>query len=210
MPISHLKEILDESKFPVTCIDINGDFELKEYPPDTSATPGELKKVVDFKNDHNEKIKIIKFLCDNHQGFLNKHKNGYTQICDYLIFVPNGEVIDLVFCELKQTLNDINNIDNIKRPIKQLKSTIPLVEYILSAIKIHHKKEKKIKQHYVILIHGTTSKRSVSRRDRVQIMNADTAQEMENDITYMKKENIRFFYTDSISTSELISQFISP
>lgn len=91
-------------------------------------------ELVDFPNNHAVSVKLPQ----NQEGFLKEGR--LTKICDYLIIIPQGDRnMDIVFCELKKTLNDDkeNKESKVKKASQQIKSTMPLFRYIESAVETH-------------------------------------------------------------------------
>jgi len=76
-------------------------------------------------------------------------RSGYKRSCDYLILVLRaGGAIDVYFIELKKTLHQGND-SVLQEAFKQILSTIPLWDYLISMVYIHLAKGSKIKKNFV-------------------------------------------------------------
>ena len=89
-----------------------------------------------------------------------REQEGYKKYCDYLIFVPCDGYIDAYFIELKATLN-FEHQKAIKEGCNQILCTIPVLQYFISMVNIHHGKKARIKRHYVVI-----GERESSRLDK--------------------------------------------
>jgi hypothetical protein len=94
------------------------------------------------------------------EGFLNQDKEPYTQICDYLIFIPDNDKLKIVFCELKSGVDK----DEKEKGGKQIVSTIPLLQYFLSAIENHFGEKWSVSEIYALFGKGPDNAR-IAKRD---------------------------------------------
>ena len=118
----------------------NNDAELKEL-----QHPGMNIKVTDVPKGG----VVVKIPGGSHSAMIDNQK-GYTKICDYLILVPCNDHIDVYFIELKKSLNpDPQGIP--EKGCNQIICTIPVLEYLVSMVNIHHGKNEKVNQHYVVI-----------------------------------------------------------
>ena len=127
----------------------NNDAELKELQP-----PGMNIKVTDVPKGG----LVVKVPRGPHLGIVKKEKTkGYKKSCDYLILVPCNDHIDAYFIELKTTLNP-NCQDVPEEGCNQILCTIPVLEYLISMVNIHHGKNEKVNQYYVVIGEKDSSK----------------------------------------------------
>ena len=79
-----------------------------------------------------------------------REKKDYKKSCDYLIFVSCSGHIDAYFIELKKTLR--SNFEDIpEEGCNQIIYTIPVLEYLISMVNIHHEKNEKVNQYYAVI-----------------------------------------------------------
>lgn len=138
MVLNYLNEsFLDKKKFKIKRVESDGIAILEETK--------QMKLTINNLPQNSIYIKLPM----NQDGFFNKDSKNYTKICDYLIFVPISvnKKYALVYCELKKNLS-IKEEENSKQ---QIKSTIPLVKYIMSGLEVHHELDISIKEHNVII-----------------------------------------------------------
>lgn len=92
---------------------------------------------------------------DNHPDFF---KEIYQKICDYVILLPErgGEELAIIFCELKKSETSKNYVT----AKKQLKCSIPMLDYIVSGLR-HHKgiisEQTNIKRSYAVFFERENS-----------------------------------------------------
>ena len=77
-------------------------------------------------------------------------KKNYKKSCDYLIIVPNTNIVDVYFIELKKTISTVEN-PIFERACDQILYTIPAWKYLVSMVAIHHPVRVKIEEHYVVI-----------------------------------------------------------
>jgi hypothetical protein len=95
------------------------------------------------------------------EGFLNQDKEPYTQICDYLIFIPQKGALTVILCELKKGVKS----DSEKALAGcQIVSTIPLLQYFLSAIENHFGEKWSVSEIYALFGKGPDNAR-IAKRD---------------------------------------------
>lgn len=85
---------------------------------------------------------------DNQPDFFNEN---YQKVCDYVILLPDAGMkkLAIVFCELKKN----QNCKNIMMAVRQLRCSIPLLDYIISGLKCHAEigtSDRAITRHYAI------------------------------------------------------------
>jgi len=135
-------------------------FEVGEIANAGQATLGE--KVTEMEVSLTElPANAIVIKCPpNQDGYFNS-ACGYTKICDYIVLnhISKQDVMQVLFIELKKTVRNCNGclkkrcgLCNAKQ---QIKSTVPLLYYIIAGLKIHFKEKlqlaKTIKErHYLI------------------------------------------------------------
>ncbi len=74
----------------------------------------------------------------------------YNKSCDYLILLPDNNHIHAYFIELKKSLHhDKNGVP--RQACQQILSTIPMLDYLCSMIKIHFEKTKDIQMHFTVI-----------------------------------------------------------
>ncbi len=107
---------------------------------------------------------VVVVKCPPNQEWL--FNQGYTQICDYLIFDSSCNAV--ILCELKKTLSE----NHRNKAFKQIMHTKKLVQYIIAGMETHceiGEINRKIKEHYMmfsdnkgraekISTHGSTNK----------------------------------------------------
>ena len=89
-------------------------------------------------------------------------KLDYKKSCDQLIFIPAKDYMDVYFIEMKKTLKPEESF--LHKAFNQITSTIPVLDYLVSMAKIHHKESKKIRENYVVIgekIYPNLSKQSM-------------------------------------------------
>ncbi|MGI9338184.1 MAG: hypothetical protein ACR2P4_06730 [Gammaproteobacteria bacterium] len=74
-------------------------------------------------------------------------QGGYAKVCDYFIIVPQGDVTDVVLCEMKTTLGD----DNLVDACKQIRCSIPLFWYIKAVLTEHFGEDGEIRMHFAVI-----------------------------------------------------------
>lgn len=141
MSLSEIANLLDNKKFKVAQVASDGIAVLEETD--------KLSKMKLTINNLPQNSIYVKLPTGQEGFFIERQGHNYTKICDYLIFIPinAGKKYSLVYCELKNTLTD----DNREHGQQQIKSTIPLVKYILSALEVHHNIKISITEHNVII-----------------------------------------------------------
>jgi len=75
--------------------------------------------------------------------------SGYKRSCDCLVLEPRASgVLDVYFIELKKTLHQGND-SVLQEAFKQILSTIPIWDYLVSMVYIHLAKKSKIKKNFI-------------------------------------------------------------
>lgn len=83
----------------------------------------------------------------SHLRIVNKNKQDYNKSCDYIIFTWQSEKLDVYFIELKKTLSDTKNTD----AYTQIIATLPILEYLIKMVEIHHAETARVKCHFVVI-----------------------------------------------------------
>ncbi len=73
---------------------------------------------------------------------------GYRKSCDFIIFIPDKNHLEVYFIELKKSLH--NKVVRNKA-FCQILSTVPVLEYLISKIRIHHGEQLKTTMHFAII-----------------------------------------------------------
>lgn len=109
---------------------------------------------------------IVAMRCPSHQkGFFDHTNKGYAQVCDFLLFLPAGNDIEVFFLEMKSNPRP----KNIRKAAEQILRTKPLLKYMMAGLEVHFKLDyTKIKYKYVIL-YGAARKSNHALQPLVQI-----------------------------------------
>ena len=93
-----------------------------------------------------------------HLRIINNTQN-YKQSCDYLIFIPRDNHIDVYFIEMKKTLRfDKNDIP--QKACDQILCTVPMFDYLILMGKTHfpNQKNKEINKYFAVIGEKTSEK----------------------------------------------------
>ena len=147
MMIASLKSVLTKE---YQCEIENSDAELEERkPPKSKEQPLTVMKIT--VTDVPKGGLVVKFLKNPHLRIVKVGKGiRHKKFCDYLILVPCNGRIDAYFIELKTTLN-FNRQGVPEEGCTQIICTIPVLEYLISMVNVHHGKNEKVNQYYVVI-----------------------------------------------------------
>lgn len=94
-----------------------------------------------------------------------ENKEGYKKSCDYLLLIPCENFTDVYFIEMKKTLRSEEG------SIQQIRSTIPVWDYLASMVKIRFSEKSIIKKHFVVIA-NKTGKQKTRFRSRYEYKSA--------------------------------------
>ncbi len=80
----------------------------------------------------------------------NEKGRGYAQSCDNLILIPQDDCTDVYFIEMKRTLR-LDESGVPQQACQQIISTIPVLDYLHSMVKIHFGETQKITMHFTVI-----------------------------------------------------------
>ena len=84
----------------------------------------------------------------------DKIKGGafnYKQSCDKLILIPTNRDINAYFIEMKKTFS-FDNMSQREKACNQILGTIPILDYLISMVKLHFGKQCRVKKYYFVII----------------------------------------------------------
>lgn len=127
---------------------------IKENVLEKRGAPGDIIKLKEKQGNVDMTVEVGGLKGDvtvirlgSHRGEMPHHpslRKGWD-ICDYLLITSADNKVYAVFVELKTTLDERN------KPYEQLRRSLPLLDYFLSAYKVEYGNAKKLKIKYALI-----------------------------------------------------------